>query len=265
MALISRFGACAGMVAALSMISTPALAAEMPHGMVKQSAQGSAVFADFDFDTTTFDSATDISEWRGRGWRRGWRRHRRVDAGDVIAGVLIIGGIAAIADAASKNRKRDRRYDRDYERRDDRRYDRRDYRRDRRDNGARGLEGAVDRCVNEIERDVRVDSVDGVDRTAQGWIVTGSLFNGSDFTCAIDNNGQIDAIEYGELSRNGIRGISAPGSDNADGQWDDDRYIAARRAAPGYQPSSYGAVGATDTDQRPAYPGGPLPGEALPE
>ena len=44
--------------------------------------------------------------WGGGNW--GHRHHDRVDAGDVIAGILIIGGIAAIASAASKN-KRDRR------------------------------------------------------------------------------------------------------------------------------------------------------------
>ena len=40
-----------------------------------------------------------------RGYYGDYGRHRdRIDAGDVIAGALIIGGIAAIASAASGNR-----------------------------------------------------------------------------------------------------------------------------------------------------------------
>ncbi len=58
-------------------------------------------------------------------------RHRDgVSAGDVIAGALIIGGIAAVASAASKNDRYDRdgRYDRDSRYRDgDYRYDRAGY------------------------------------------------------------------------------------------------------------------------------------------
>ena len=51
------------------------------------------------------------------GWR-GYRHRDRVDAGDVLAGVLIIGGIAAIASAASNSSRnrdyRDDRYRNDY-------------------------------------------------------------------------------------------------------------------------------------------------------
>ena len=40
-------------------------------------------------------------------WGWGGRHHRdRVDAGDVLTGILIIGGIAAIASAASSNNKK---------------------------------------------------------------------------------------------------------------------------------------------------------------
>lgn len=262
MALISRFGASVGLAAALSMAATPAFAAELPQGIVKQDAPGSAMFADFDtspFDTTTIDGDTQVSEWRGRGWRRGWRRHRRVDAGDVLAGVLIIGGIAAVASAASKNNRRDRDYD--YERRRDERKDR-----IRGNDGTRGLDRAVDQCVNRIQQDVRVDSVDSVDRTAQGWVVTGSLFNGTAFTCAIDNNGRIDAVDYGDLGSANLRGVS----DNRqveDNQWDDDRYIAARQSKRGPQPYRTSGTRSDQplvplsSDRQPAYPGGPLPGD----
>ena len=41
---------------------------------------------------------------------RHWRHHDRVDGGDVLAGVLILGGIAAVAAAASSsNRSREAR------------------------------------------------------------------------------------------------------------------------------------------------------------
>lgn len=43
---------------------------------------------------------------RRLGWRLGRHHHDRVDAGDVLAGILIIGGIAAIASAASNNKQK---------------------------------------------------------------------------------------------------------------------------------------------------------------
>lgn len=56
---------------------------------------------------------------------RGYRDNDRIDAGDVIAGAVVIGGLAAILSAAGN---RDRRYhDRGYDPRYDRGYDR-DYR-----------------------------------------------------------------------------------------------------------------------------------------
>lgn len=74
------------------------------------------------------------AQWRGDRYDR----HRGIDAGDVIAGALIIGGIAAIASAA--NRDRDRyRYDDRYRGR----YDR-GYRDDPR--------SAIEQCVYSAER-----------------------------------------------------------------------------------------------------------------
>lgn len=161
----------------------------------------------------------------------------------MIAGVLILGGIAAVASAAKNSRdsypNRDRRYS--DPRRGDYRYD-----------DGRGIDRAVTMCVNEIERNARVETVDAVNRNARGWNVTGSLYDGQGFSCSIGENGRIDAIDYG-------RGGGAYGSDYqnegyghaaredvSDRQYDDDYYAAARArtdAAP------------------PAYPGGPLPGE----
>ena len=284
MALITRFGALTGLVAAASMATTPAFASEMPTGMVIQPAQGSAAF--MTFDSSTYDADGEIAEWRRgwgrRGWRRGWRR-RGIRGGDVLAGVLILGGIAAVASAANNNRRRDRdvvivERDRDRDRYEDRRRD------DRRDNprrtGTSGLENAVSQCVDRIERDIRVDSVDSVDRTGEGWLVTGSLFNGSGFTCRIDNNGRVDDIDYGGFSaRNDFR-ESDDGENRfvretrAEGQLDDRAYLAARgnvASQPQPRPSDQPVERPSEplvpltAEAQPAYPGGPLPGEEEPE
>src|SRR5690606_28171444 len=90
-----------------------------------------------------------------------WGHHHRhrgggVDAGDVFAGLLIIGGIAAIASAASKQnrdqRERDVRYPAPDYREPSGRYG--DYPDDRAPPGygGVGLNEAVDTCVGEVER-----------------------------------------------------------------------------------------------------------------
>lgn len=176
------------------------------------------------------------------------RRYRRnhVDTGDVLAGVLIIGTIAAIASAASKNsgdrdtRDRDRDY-RDYDNRD------RDRRNDSRYDDSRGIDRAVSMCVNEIERDVRVDSVDGVQRDGNGWSVQGRLYNGERFSCEIGSDGRIGDIEIGGRDL----AYAATAQDN---QYSDDRYAQARARAD--------SAASTPSDaSQPAYPGGALPGE----
>jgi hypothetical protein len=143
------------------------------------------------------------------------RHHDRIDGGDIFAGLLVIGGIAAIASAASKKsrerREADYRYpdgrypdgrypDRDY-RAEDGRYhvppvDNRDYRDDRGygTRADRNLDGAVDSCVAELERgNRRVDSVDSVNRSANGWTVEGQV-DGRDFTCSVDGDGRIGGV-----------------------------------------------------------------------
>jgi hypothetical protein len=138
--------------------------------------------------------------WRG-GWGGGWghRHHDRVDAGDIFAGILIIGGIAAIASAASKadrdRRARTSERDRDY--RDDReaRQDRGDTRYGRDDRPSwqegRGIDNAVNQCVGEVERSARVDSVENVGRDGDGWRVEGRVAGGRSFACAIGTDGRI--------------------------------------------------------------------------
>jgi hypothetical protein len=100
-----------------------------------------------------------------------------IDAGDVIAGALIIGGIAAIATAASNGGNR---YGRSYDRYDDN--GRRGYgdRSDYRDNGY-GSRAAVDQCVRAAQRDAsrygwaRVTDVSSIDRVRGGYEVRGRL------------------------------------------------------------------------------------------
>ncbi|HTN14461.1 MAG TPA: hypothetical protein VL094_06615 [Sphingomonadaceae bacterium] len=174
------------------------------------------------------------------GW--GGRRHHHdrggIDAGDVLAGVLIIGGIAAIASAASKS-------DRTSEPSEDYRYrepsypdpdDRPDYRASNnyRDSGysSGGIDNAVGLCTDQVERgDARVASVDNAARVADGWRISGQLASGGDFNCWIDNDGRIRDVDLGGVSLNDG---AYPGLDN---QWNDDAYARARAQA-GY-PSEY--------------------------
>lgn len=170
------------------------------------------------------------------GNHRRWRRDR-VDAGDVIGGLLVIGTIAAVASAASKANDRDRYRTRGYPA-GDYRSDYRPY--DSRFGESRGLQNAADMCAREVERDRRVASVDSVVRSADGWRVSGRARSGEGFSCLIGNDGRIADVDYGPAGYNGVA---------ADGQWSDDRYASARAAQDG------AGVPA------PAYPGGPLPGE----
>lgn len=269
MARLIHFKALAGSAAAFSMIASPiaASAAELPHSAPVQT-RSDVIPAPGVFSIEN-DTAQRHRDYRYRSYRH---RHRGIDAGDVLAGVLIIGGIAAIANAA-ESKKRDRDYrDSDYRYRD-RDYRDRDYyprRGDSRYEGGRGIDNAVRMCVNEIERDVRVNSVDGVDRTGDGWLVSGSLYNDDGFTCRIGPDGRISDIDFIRVSASEREFSEAfdDGEFKADraaaGQWSDDRYAAARAS------TDTARVPAREVDideveesgAAPAYPGGPLPGEA---
>ena len=95
-----------------------------------------------------------------------------IDAGDVIAGALIIGGIAAIA-AASSNRDRDRDY----------RYDRGGYGGDGRYDRRGDPQQAVEQCVRAAERaasrhsygNANVTDVRDIKRTSRGYEVKGRI------------------------------------------------------------------------------------------
>lgn len=141
---------------------------------------------------------------------RHWRHRDRIDTGDVLAGLLVIGGIAAVASAASKS-NRDRQA-RDYRYPD--RYPDADYRdnRDYRDSEGRygaprseenyaggygsrdsgNIDGAVNACLGEVERGERqVDTVEGVNRASDGWRVDGRLRDGRAFSCTTGPDARI--------------------------------------------------------------------------
>lgn len=122
-----------------------------------------------------------------------------IGAGEIIAGAIVIGGIAALAGAFDGDRGRDR-------------YDYRDgYRGDRFDRGGRfgvNPRTAVDRCVRAAENQARrlggyryadVIDVRDIDRTRDGFRVKGRIDvgggydrRGSDrgnFTCRVDGRG----------------------------------------------------------------------------
>lgn len=165
--LVSRTGPALAAIAALAMTASPAMA----------------------------------RDWYGKRWHRG---HDRIDTGDVLAGVLVIGGIAAIASAASSasRAKRDDPYHYPQTRDDVRRDDDRSYGEPRDDRGyapggrsGEALNGAVDACVGEVERgERRVDTVDTVSRTMGGYRVEGRIGSGPGFTCTVDGGGQIRSI-----------------------------------------------------------------------
>ena len=235
----ASFAGPAGFLAAIAMATAPAAAADLP----------SVSRPDLRIASGVLGSDAVTAE--------GWRRHRHrdgIDAGDVLAGVLIVGGIAAIASAAS-NSQRNRDY-RDDRYRNDYRYRSGDdsyrYRQgDNRYTSGSGIDNAVNMCVGAIERDVRVDTVDSVDRDASGWLVTGTIYNGDGFSCRIDGSGRVDGISFG-------RGSPAPYSGaSSDRQWDDEQYRQAwaRVDAGGRAPAPY-AEG-----PQPAYPGGPIDGD----
>ncbi len=144
---------------------------------------------------------------------RGWggyghhRHHRGIDGGDMLAGVLILGGIAAIASAASKNSREKREQDYRYpdgrypDTRDDGGADYREAPNDRypereaRSGASRdgeALNQAVDTCLAEIERGNRtVESVDSVRRSGEGWSVEGQVSGARDFACDVGTDGRI--------------------------------------------------------------------------
>lgn len=190
---------------------------------------------------------------------RGW--DRRGHGGDILAGILILGGAVAVLKAAERSRERRDRDGRDWDRDGrypDSRYPDAHYRdrpgydgdydddagyRDRgdlRDGAAgRGIDGAVEDCVAEVERSERVGSVDTADRTASGWKVAGDLAKGGRYTCSFGTDGRVRDVQI-DGSRAGARDDNDAWGDDDNswgesGQRDDDYYASARERIGGSQ------------------------------
>ncbi|MCA1661705.1 MAG: hypothetical protein LC648_05925 [Novosphingobium sp.] len=163
-----------------------------------------------------------------------WRRHRDRGStvGNVLTGLLVIGGIAAVAKAIDKDqekRRRDRTQGRDYPYRDgpyrDGPYDYRDDRDVARDGSfgrgdSRAADRAVDACAAEAERSGRVDEIFDVDNVAGEWRVKGDYSDGREFTCTVDRSGRayVGLEDRAEVGRD-PRAWDEPGEPDAD-----DRY-----------------------------------------
>ncbi|MFM7348223.1 MAG: hypothetical protein ACKO01_01900 [Erythrobacter sp.] len=131
-----------------------------------------------------------------------------ISAGEIIAGAVVIGGIAALAGAFDNDRHRDWRFDNRYY----------DYRGDRFGYGF-SPRAAVDRCVRLAENQARrggyryadVIDVTDIDRTREGYRVRGRIDvaggwdrRGNDrgrFSCRIDGRGGAS------INFDGVRGL----------------------------------------------------------
>jgi hypothetical protein len=184
MILIKRkLAAATAVAAAFSMAATPAAAVELPR--VSDAPQA--------WDP----GALDVENRRHH--HRGDWDDDDIDGEDILTGVLILGGLAAIAGIAGSGNKRqqsapppepfpeDADYDAGYQApaRDDR------YR-------SRGMADAVDACVAEAEEGHGpIGSVDRASRSGEGWYVAGELEGGTAFACWVDGSGRVTDLEAG--------------------------------------------------------------------
>ncbi len=126
------------------------------------------------------------------GYYHHWH-HDHIDGGDVLAGLAIFGGIAAIASAASHAH-----HDAPPAAPPPVPDDRQGY-----SQGAAPQDESLDRtadlCVGAVERgQSRVDYVDNVSRDQQGWAVSGALQGGAPFSCHIGDDGRVLGVNIGQ-------------------------------------------------------------------
>lgn len=213
--------------ACVSMTFAPAFAAALPAAPARAALEAPRAWVPAD------DIAAD---------RRGWGGHRRhhddgIDAGDVFAGILILGGIAAIASAASssKDKKADDEYrypEPDYRGSDYRGADTRgrDWDQSSSRDASRSIDLAVDACTGAAGREGAVADIYGVQRTGNGYQVSGRLENGDEFACTATGDGRIDELTI-DGRKVASRDLAAPPAESGD-----DRYDTA--AAPDFEDSS---------------------------
>lgn len=184
-----------GLGTALSVALLPVAASAAEAGIPGEKGNGVAVL-----ETSRWSIDAETAN-RYRGYGR--HRHRdRIDGGDILAGVLILGGIAAIAGAASKSNDRSDRYDR---------------------RGSSSYDDAADQCARAAERqagnNARVDRVTGVAREGNGWRVSGELTSSrglEDFQCGVSNNGRIDYLQIDANRSNRFGDYNAPDQNDRD-------------------------------------------------
>lgn len=141
------------------------------------------------------ESDETANRWRRRCRRFGCRR-RGIRGGDILAGALILGGIAAVASAASNN---NRRRDREVIVRE---VPQPDPRLNQRSNASE-LSIAADECSIAVSgqagNDARIDRITAVARDGAGWRVEGLIAypqGQEQFLCGV-TGGQIDYIQIG--------------------------------------------------------------------
>lgn len=180
MLLNTRLPAAIAAAAAVSLTVTPAAALDLPR---------SAEFAQ-----PWQADALDAGNRRYRGYHHDddWD----IDGDDILAGVLILGGLAAIAGIANSGRDRPDSYPEPEPVPDDAGYQ--PPASDRGYAGA-GMAEAVDGCVAEVEASRGpVGSVDRASRSGEGWYVAGELDGGAAYSCWVDGAGHVTDIEAGE-------------------------------------------------------------------
>lgn len=227
----SKLAATAALAAAFSLTATPASAAQLP--------RAAAVMPVKVYDSAAEDAANH--RWGGYRYNRGPR------TGDVIAGIVVLGTIAAIASSASKNRQRAEPYPDRYPDRNPYPEDR-NYRTPRGQNyDSGGIGRAVDMCLDEVERmRGRVERVNEASRRGDGWRVSGQLESGDGFACQIDNDGRVSDVRIGGQPSPYEGAAAAPQGT----QWNDEAYAQARRE------------NGQNAERQPSYPGGLYEGEA---
>lgn len=180
MTLITNKVAAATAVAAVfSVAATPSAAIELPRvaGQVQA----------WDPDALNVENRRHHRGHRDDGWD--------IDGDDILAGVLILGGIAAIAGIANAGKNRPPAPPEPEPWPADAGYQAppsEDFR-------SGGMARAVDTCVGEVEASRGpVITVDRASRSGEGWYVAGELDGGTPYACWVDGSGQVSDIEAGD-------------------------------------------------------------------